>query len=213
MTSTQTMVQVKTPSINDKLCILKETNTGKSYNNEELCISEDDNNVAIYRYKFSANIIELLTSFGKTHQYDPTKIYQEAWNIFVEKNKDTLQEEVDRLKNIGYDGDCYDKMYKSGRYYFRKKSLTKSEPKKRRKYISCDRELLDAMDDHIEVGLRNNDFKPALGYDDFVVENTNMILDEITRMINNGFDNKEAIVKKIKKTYKNRYFQIIKRTQ
>ena len=173
----------------------------------------DNNDTPIYRYKFTQQIVDLLTEFGKTHQYDPKKIYKEAWEDFINNNNEVLEREVRRLANLGYQGDCYDKMYKSGRYYFRKKSLTKTEPKKRRKYISCDRELLDAMDDHIEVGLRNNDFKPALGYDDFVVENTNMILDEITRMINNGFDNKEAIVKKIKKTYKNRYFQIIKRTQ
>ena len=38
----------------------------------------------------------------------------------------------------------------------------------------------------------------------------NIVLDEVTRMIENGFCDKNAIVKKIKKTYKNRYFQIIR---
>ena len=104
------------------------------------------------------------------------------------------------------------KMYKSARYYFRKKSLTKKEPKQRRKYISCDRDMLDAMDEHINNGINNqgNNFKPSDGYDDFVTSNQNIVVEEITRMIENGFTEKTAIIKKIKKTYKNRYFQIIR---
>ena len=102
-------------------------------------------------------------------------------------------------------------MYKSARYYFRK-NLTKKEPKQRRKYISCDRDMLDAMDEHINNGINNqgNNFKPSDGYDDFVTSNQNIVVEEITRMIENGFTEKTAIIKKIKKTYKNRYFQIIR---
>ena len=33
-----------------------------------------DNNAPIYRYKFMPNIVDLLTEFGKTHQYDPNKV-------------------------------------------------------------------------------------------------------------------------------------------
>jgi len=171
-----------------------------------------DNNLPIYRYKFTSNIVQLLTEFGKTHQHDPKKVYKESWNDFINDNNEVLDREVRRLNHLGYTGDCYDKMYKSARYYFRKKSLTKTEPKKRRKYIACDRDMLDAMDEHINNGINNqgNNFKPSDGYDDFVTSNQNIVIEEITRMIESGFTEKTAIIKKIKKTYKNRYFQIIR---
>lgn len=171
-----------------------------------------DKTLPIYRYKFSETVVSILTEFGKTHQYDPKKIYKEAWETFIVDNEELLQREARRLYELGYIGDCYDKMYKSARYYFRKKSLTKTDPKQRRKYISCDRDVLDAMDQHISNNIKEkgNNFKPSDGYDDFVMNNQNMILEEITRMIESGFTDKTAIVKKIKKTYKNRYFQIIR---
>tara|TARA_B100000925_G_C21923923_1_gene437183 strand:- start:28 stop:606 length:579 start_codon:yes stop_codon:yes gene_type:complete len=171
-----------------------------------------DKTLPIYRYKFSETVVSILTEFGKTHQYDPKKIYKEAWETFIVDNEEVLQREARRLYELGYIGDCYDKMYKSARYYFRKKSLTKTDPKQRRKYISCDRDVLDAMDEHISSNIKEkgNNFKPSDGYDDFVMNNQNMILEEITRMIESGFTDKTAIVKKIKKTYKNRYFQIIR---
>tara|TARA_B100001093_G_scaffold268274_1_gene256554 strand:- start:1340 stop:1915 length:576 start_codon:yes stop_codon:yes gene_type:complete len=177
-----------------------------------LSSKEECNNSPIYRYKFTPHIVQLLTEFSKTHQYDTRKIYKESWNDFVNNNNEELEREVRRLSNLGYKGDCYDKMYKSARYYFRKKSLTKTEPKQRRKYIACDRDILDAMDDHINKGIQDdgNDFKPSEGYDNFVSSNQNIVLEEISRMIENGICDKNFIVKKIKKTYKNRYFQIIR---
>ena len=185
-------------------CTMEQPQVLKTENN--------DNNTPIYRYKFADNIVQLLTEFGKTHQFDAKKVYKESWNDFINNNNEVLEREVRRLNNLGYQGDCYDKMYKSARYYFRKKSLTKKEPKKRRKYIACDRDVLDAMDDHINNGIKSSgtEFKPSEGYDDFVTSHQQMVLEEVSRMIDNGFCEKQAIIKKIKKTYKNRYFQIIR---
>lgn len=181
---------------------------------ETLSVEETTNELSlpIYRYKFSDNIVSILTEFSKTHQYDPKKVYKEAWETFITDNEDSLQREARRLFDLGYEGDCYDKMYKSARYYFRKKSLVKKDPKQRRKYISCDRDILDAMDKHISnnINKEGKNFKPSDGYDDFVTNNQNLILEEITRMIELDFSDKTAITKKIKKTYKNRYFQIIR---
>lgn len=175
-------------------------------------VNKGDNNTPIYRYKFTSEIVQLLTEFGKTHQYDTKKIYKESWQDFIKNNDEILEREVRRLDNLGYKGDCYDKMYKSARYYFRKKSLTKTEPKQRRKYIACDRDFLDDIDNHINnsINEQGTDFKPSDGYDDFISTNQNVVLEEISRMIENGFSDKNAIIKKIKKTYKNRYFQIIR---
>ena len=184
--------------------------TPQNLNDSKLDDTDRDNSHQIYRYKFQPNIIDLLTKFSKTHQYDPKKIYKEAWETFVEENSEELGREVIRLTELGYDGDCFDKMYKSARYYFRKKKLSKIEPKKRRKYIACDRDVLDAMDDHINQNIQSEDYKPSDGYDNFVNSNQQLILLEINRMIDNGLNDNNAIVKKIKKTYKNRYFQIMR---
>ena len=90
-----------------------------------------------------------LNKFAKIHQYDHRKDFKEAWEIWVEENDDIVQEEVDRLNNLGYDGDILDKMFKSARYYFRKKSTEKKVPQKRRSYVGIQSALLEAMDKHI----------------------------------------------------------------
>ena len=56
---------------------------------------------------------------------------------------------------------CLDKMFKSARYYFRKKGTEKKEPKRRCSYIGTAKELLDAMDTLIELPERMMD-KPFL---------------------------------------------------
>jgi len=171
-------------------------------------------NHQIYRFKFDDSIVQLLFQFAKIHQYDERQDYKEAWSSFLDENQEQLAREATRLKTNGYEGDCYDKMYKSARYYFRKKSISKNEPKTRRKYISTDRDLLDSMDQHIIINMRNNvEFKPSEGYDNFVTTNQDMIKSEIERIVEAGFTNPKGIIKKIKKTYKNRYFLIINSNQ
>ena len=83
---------------------------------------DDEININIYRYKFIEEFTNELYKFSKIHQYDHRKDFKEAWNIWVEDNQGFVDEEVRRLSNLGYDGDIIDKMFKSARYYFRKKS-------------------------------------------------------------------------------------------
>jgi hypothetical protein len=112
----------------------------------------DDNNLptVIYRFKFTEEFMEDLYKFSKIHQYDDRKDFKEAWKVWIEENESIIDEEMRRLLNLGYEGDVLDKMFKSARYYFRKKSTEKKEPRQRRHYISVNRDLLDAMDNHIE---------------------------------------------------------------
>jgi len=167
----------------------------------------DSKNSVIYRYKFTEDFMEELFNFSKVHQYDERKDFKEAWLQWTEDNSDIIEEEVSRLKRLGYDGDVLDKMFKSARYYFRKKSIEKIEPKQRRKYICVNKELLDAMDIHIEENMYNPDYQPKTGFIEFCEENENLIK-EVTNKImeaSNILDVK-LIDDKIKKTYKNRYF-------
>jgi hypothetical protein len=170
----------------------------------------DENNVhvGIYRYKFANKFTEELFKFSKVHQYDHRKDFKEAWEKWMDENNDLIEAEVRRLTNLGYDGDIIDKMYKSARYYFRKKSTEKKEPSKRRIYVDTQKELLESMDEHIKTNI-SRDFKPSDGFDDYCKKNVDILKEEVNLLCKAGYNDSNEIKLKIKKTYKNRYFLII----
>lgn len=160
--------------------------------------------MTIYRFNLENEVVIAITSFAKIHQYDSNKDYKRFWSIWCEENSEIVRGEIERLNNAGYEGDALDKMYKSGRYYFRKKQLSSvAEPIKRRQYISMDGAVIDAMDEHIRGCALDDGFTPARGYDMFCANHIDILQTEICRL--SGCD-KNVIIAKIKKTYKNRYF-------
>ena len=102
-------------------------------------------------------------------------------------------------------------MFKSARYYFRKKSTEKKEPIERRIYVSVQKDLLDAIDEHINSQIKNENYKPSQGFDEFCKNNIDLLKNEVNILCKNGLTDSNEIKKKIKKTYKNRYFLIIKK--
>ena len=106
--------------------------------------------------------------------------------------------EYRNLIKDGYNGDFDDKMFKTVRYYLKKKK--KQKPKERRKYIPLSREFLDCIDNHI-----NNckDIKPAAAFKDFSTNYKTHIEKEVL-LLEKYLKNDEC-KDKIKKTYKNRY--------
>jgi hypothetical protein len=169
-------------------------------------------NVKIYRYKFSEEFIEELYKFSKIHQYDNRKDFKEAWEIWVDEKPTLIFKESTRLNKLGYDGDILNKMFTSARYYFRKKRTEKTEPRMRCSYIGMQKEILDAMDTHINMNLSINAhlFKPSIGFTDFCKQHIELLQEEIELLLNRyNISDSDAIKKKIKKTYKNRYFMII----
>ena len=105
----------------------------------------------IYRFKFTEEFMEELYKFAKIHQYDHRKDFKEAWTKWTEENSDIISNETERLLALGYknEDNIDDKMFKSARYYFRKKSNQKQEPKERRCYVGVEHELLVQMDAYI----------------------------------------------------------------
>ena len=172
-----------------------------------------DNNTLIYtnifRFKFSEDFTNELYKFSKIHQYDHRKVFKEAWNDWVKDNEDLVNTEVQRLNNIGYEGDILDKMFKSARYYFRKKDTTQKKPKNRRVYVGVQKELLDAMDSHILNNIKNTDYKPSDGFLNFCKNNMSLLQTEVASLLNSGITDAKEVQDKIKKTYKNRYFMVI----
>jgi hypothetical protein len=167
------------------------------------------NTAQIFRFKFTEEFMVDLYKFAKIHQYDHRKDFKEAWTVWTEENEDLVLEETDRLHNLGYDGDILDKMFKSARYYFRKKSPVKAEPKQRRQYISVSHELLEAMDAHIRTNIGLKDYQPKTGFVNFYEANNTLILQTFRSFCQQNIKDVEIIQTKLKKTYKNRYFMFI----
>lgn len=179
-------------------------------NGKEFTVESGNSNlpVIIYRFKFTEEFMVELYKFSKIHQYDDRKDFKEAWKVWTEENEDIIDEEIQRLINLGYDGDILEKMFKSARYYFRKKSTEKKEPKQRRQYISVNRDLLDAMDIHIDKNIYDENYKPKTGFIEFCKDNETLLKDTISKIYEQDIKNSELIEDKIKKTYKNRYFML-----
>jgi hypothetical protein len=150
-------------------------------------------------------MIEKILFFSKKNEYEDRKEYMERWELWCEENKEEIQEEEQRLIDLGYTGDVLTKMYKSSRYYFRKKTLVKVEPKKRNQYIYLSGDLLEKMDEYI---LANLTVKPKDMFLQFSELYSELIQESILELNEKNMYEREDIEFKIKKTFKNRYFNL-----
>lgn len=160
----------------------------------------------VFRFKFNDDIIHELHNFSKIHKFETRQDYKESWDSWVKANKQMIDTEEERLINAGYKGNILDKMYKSARYYFAKKSNQKKESKKRRPYISIPKNILTIMDQHIATEIVNPKYKPATGFKDFMEVHYYDVNNLIDNLHNDKLLDQEDIQSKFKKTYKNRYF-------
>ena len=152
----------------------------------------------IYRYNFSKEFLEEAIKFSKKSESLNINHFREEWNKWKIENENLITIEYRNLIKDGYNGDFDDKMFKTVRYYLKKKK--KQKPKERRKYISLSREFLDCIDNHI-----NNckDIKPAAAFKDFSTNYKTHIEKEVL-LLEKYLKNDEC-KDKIKKTYKKRY--------
>jgi hypothetical protein len=167
-------------------------------------LGDNDKNALTYRFKFTQEFMDALFQFSKVHQYDDRHSFKEAWKQWSEVNETLFSDEVRRLTNLDYKGNIEEKMYKSARYYYRKKGTEKNAPAERRPYVCSQKELIEAMDVHIQQHMS----KPSDGFLDFCQCNLELLKTEVSIMVQIGFKDHQEIREKIKKTYKNRYFLI-----
>ena len=179
--------------------------------------------IKTYRHEFSKEFMAELSRFSKVHQYDDRHAYKSEWQKWT--NQEEIAQAMDiekrRLQENGYIGDIDDKMFKAGRYYFRKKTTTMTASPapaypppsatdlpetpatviagiERRNYITMSKQCIRLMDDHIHEAAAasttaspSTPFKPSVCYNDFY--ETKMASDEMTKEIGN-------IVEKYEKT-------------
>ena len=188
--------------------------------NTETEASKQKKQKPVFRFNLSDELVDALLDFSKMHQFDDRCAYADAWNEW--KNaphiSKMLADEIERLQNLDYRGSAEsieNKIFKSGRYYFRNKSFVKVPPKPRGKYISVSKELICAMDEHIARGTINNNGQvpsPAELFNEFCRTCVDILKIEIDRLVElEPFSEDPAlIIAKVKKTYKNRVFQLFK---
>lgn len=193
----------------------------------------------VFRFKLSSEMIDTIFQFSKMHQYDDRETYKEAWIVWkhgADISK-MFEIEIERLQTLGYKGNAAnieDKIFKSGRYYFRTKMVntvatatataTVATPSsKRGKYIPMSKQLISDMDDHISrcyqrEDSKNHQHKPSNMFIDFCSSHTNVVNYEIERLINSLSSSSSSsihsqVISKIKKTYKNRVFKFLQSFQ
>jgi hypothetical protein len=102
-----------------------------------------------FRYDFSPSIVKLINDFAFTHKFSNKKTYYDNWHDdWLVKNEKEIQKEIERITNEGYVGGIKDKMYKAGRYYFRKKHINTHNKNKLSKQIS---DQVDAKAEQVEA--------------------------------------------------------------
>lgn len=167
--------------------------------------------VPVFRFKFRQDVVDAVMDFAKTHQYDDRHGYKEAWKTWCIDNREMLEVETKRLEALGYEGDVHDKLFKSGRYYFRNKRLDKPVPAERKKYVGLGRDTLRAMDDFVNRAATAG-ISPADAFLSFCSESTEVLKNEIAALINDNELSDDDVRDKLKKTFKNRYFQKVRKT-
>ena len=161
----------------------------------------------IYRYNLSENISHRILSFSKLYQFEERADYKEKWDLWCEEHNELILTETERLTQLGYEGDVLDKMYRSSRYYFRKKKMEKNIPKKRDQYISLSKQFLQTIDMYITENLKL-EIKPKNMFIQFCQIYSELIQETVKELNEKGFTDREEIDFKIKKTFKNRYFNL-----
>lgn len=154
-----------------------------------------------YRHKFTNSTMEEMKYFAAVHKDDERKVCKEAFERWVNNKREIINMEQKRHEEAGYEGDIIPKMYHSIRHYLMKVARQNEEKKakKRRSYVTMSRDLLKAMDNHIE----KNPIKPSIGFDNFCNSHKEVIKREIMSLKKSLKG--DEISEKIKHTYRNRY--------
>lgn len=91
--------------------------------------TNNNNNIKTYRHEFGKEFMADLSRFSKVHQFDDRHTYKSEWAKWAQQYNiaQAMEMEKRRLEENGYKGDIDDKMFKAGRYYFRKKTTAAAE--------------------------------------------------------------------------------------
>jgi hypothetical protein len=173
-----------------------------------------------YRFTYSNEFTKELEYFSKIHKYDDRKTFKEEWTKWIQEEniKNLIEIEKQKSINENYQGDMMDKIFKSVRYYYRKKKETNKEKEKEENenFTGLSKELLKLMDEHIyeiirihlDKTINISKINPALAFDEFCNKHMIEITDEIFRLKDKIILKEKEVNTKFKKSYKNRFYKI-----
>jgi hypothetical protein len=180
-----------------------------------------------FRFNFTNFVMEELSVFSRIHQHDNRTDFKDAWKLWVEQHKLLVDNETTRLVKAGFNGNVVDKMFKSVRYYFRKKSSVPSAQNSRKRYegihtpilLTIDKQINTQIDNHIldektEGEERISSISPAEAFQLFCDDHQTNIVDamradfQIGVRTNISRDTVSTYMNRLRKTYKNRFYII-----
>jgi hypothetical protein len=172
-----------------------------------------------YRYDFSERCKEDLSKFAERNVDVPRKKYKELWLEWMETHRDMIADECNELVKQGFQGDPLDKMYKSVRYYHRKKDNiidTIKDPPPNRSYVRLPEELNKCMDNHIHniITTRINDdsiveinLTHGESFHNFLEANADIVLNELVEIKKRDGVLDENIGTKLRKRYRDKFYK------
>jgi hypothetical protein len=159
-----------------------------------------------FHYNFSDELAERFAYFAALHRYEDRKTFKENWEKWIQEEDvaNAIAKDRQALESEGYGGDTLDKMFKSVRYYYRKKPTVPKAPQKRKAYVAFPQEILAHIDKHIvEIIVANTNtehvcnISPAKAFERYITQRQGQ---SDTPALD------ESELAKYKKTYKNRFF-------
>lgn len=169
--------------------------------------------------------------FADKYKYSDRKEYKKEWELWLNNNNDIVEKEIVRIQLLGYKGNIKEKMFVSGRYYYRKYEKKKAnkdivvkdissqdfdilEKEKDKDLDNEDREKLKKTRDYIKVSKDLLDF-----IDKYISDNIQTIADvkpcksySQFYKINEEFLNTYFTIMENIYHNKNDYFEKIKKT-
>ena len=151
-----------------------------------------------------------IQQFAKTH---PTnrKEFKEKWLIWVNHHNILYETEKQRLTKIRCKGDLDDKIFKSARYYYRKKKTENKSFTTRKSYEGFSKNIRNMMKNHIiYIVSQYENIRPMEAYDDFCKTQTQNIYNEIKLFLRQSAKKIEPypFAIQFRKSYKNHFYKI-----
>lgn len=172
--------------------------------NEE---SLQDNNV--FRFKFNDELSSYMAEFARIHKNESRNDFKENFDLWFNENNKIIHNEQSRLNNIGFNDDIKTKIFRSIKYYYVKKNAIPNNPKQRNnKYMQLNKDFINNTYDFIIRNCISQNISPKKSYDHFTVSLADSINNESSRLMNIYNVSIEEAHEKIKKNFKNIFFQI-----
>ena len=194
--------------------------------------TSETTNGKVFRFKFQPELYESIIEFSHMHRYDDKETLKESFETWCNEHAEQISYEDKILKQHNYatENNVKTKIFKSIKYYhirnLNKKSNNTVETNgenthnNKKKYarshdknINISQHFVDNTKTYIMDNWHHDDFKPSLYYKKFLEENKDIVdreksrLRQLTQTME--IDDKD-IDFKIKKTFKNQYYTIMK---